>query len=290
MKCFTEYMKVNWESKKAVLPTGITMAYAECGPADGIPMILIHGVTDARVSWSQVAPMMAERGYHIWVPEYRGNGLTDKPDPGPEGYLAEMHARDIVALMDVLGIEKAHIVGHSLGSIICQIINIWNPGRVLSTTLQDSTVRCMPNEVLEWAEKGDGGEYLGVHGYDEAQAMPDSFLVGWTENGNECADFQAATLEHVRQMPYPVWAWLIEGLNAFDNRKYIHLVSGKVLVMWGSEDAIFPQKDQDELRAGLTGCDVTWKILEGGSHNFHWDGLAAREWFVETLDAYIKAL
>lgn len=290
MKSFADYIQVDWTEATVALPTGITMAYTYCGPEDGVPLILIHGVTDGRISWSQVAPMFAQRGYRVYVPEYRGNGKTDKPDPGPGGYAVETHAKDILAFMDSQHIEKAHIVGHSLGSLICQLINIWHPERVLSTTLEDSAVRCQPNEVLSWAHDGDGKDYLGVHGYDKEQAMPESFLKDWADTPNDSEDFRLATLEHVRQMSYPVWNWLLTGLNAFDNRANIGKVSGKVLVLWGSEDVIFPQKDQDELKAGLTGCDVTYKTYEGGSHNFHWDSLASRTWFVDTIDAFIKSL
>lgn len=249
---------------------------------------MIHGVTDGRVSWSQTAPMMADLGYRVYVPEYRGNGKTDKPAPGPGGYTVETHRDDIFALMDLLGIEKAHIVGHSLGSLIAQLMNIKAPERILSTTLIESTVCCATSEVLQWAHDGDGKEYLGVHGYDTEQKMPESFLQGWAENTNESDDFQQATIEHIRQMPYPVWNWLITGLNAFDNREGIHKVSGKVLVIWATEDVIFPAADQEALKAGLTGCEATYKVIEGGSHNVHWDSVKTCTEVVGMLDAFIK--
>ena len=224
--------------------------------------------------------MMADLGYRVYVPEYRGNGKTDKPAPGPGGYTVETHRDDIFALMDLLGIEKAHIVGHSLGSLIAQLMNIKAPERILSTTLIESTVCCATSEVLQWAHDGDGKEYLGVHGYDTEQKMPESFLQGWAEN----------TIEHIRQMPYPVWNWLITGLNAFDNREGIHKVSSKVLVIWATEDVIFPAADQEALKAGLTGCEATYKVIEGGSHNVHWDSVKTCTEVVGMLDAFIKSV
>lgn len=290
MKSFAEYIRVDWTEHETALPTGITMAWTCCGPDDGIPLVLIHGVTDGRISWAQVAPMLAGRGYRVYVPEYRGNGKTDKPDPGPCGYTIQMHTDDILAWMDAIGLEKAHVAGHSLGSLICQRLNITAPDRILSTTLQDSAARCTENAVISWVLSGDGEEYLGVRGYDDAEQLPEHFLAGWTENTNDCEDFHLATLEHVRQIPYPAWNWLMTGLAAYDNRGDLPKMTGKVLVLWGDNDTVFPRQDQEELRAGLTECDVVWNTLSGGSHNFHWDGPKERLWFVDAVDAFIRRL
>lgn len=288
MKSFTDYISVPWTETFVSLSTGIRMAYCFCGPEDGVPVILIHGVTDGRVSWAQAAPMLAERGYRVYVPEYRGNGRTDRPDPGPGGYTVETHRDDLLAFMDAAGITGAHIVGHSLGSLIAQLLNVKAPKRVLSTALIESTVCCVDNAALRWAQDGDGKEYLGVHGYDAEQAMPDSFLRSWTENNNERTDFQQATLAHVRQMPYPVWSWLITGLNAFDNRKNIGQVTGRVLVIWGTKDTIFNVTDQERLRRGLTGCTAVYRVIEGGSHNVHWDSVQTCGEIVGLLDEFMR--
>lgn len=289
-KSFEDHISVPWTEEKVALSTGINMAYTVCGPKSGTPVILIHGVTDGRISWSQVAPMLAEKGYRVYVPEYRGNGKTDKPDAGPEGYLVDVHVKDMLAFMDAMRLRRAHIVGHSLGSLICQQINIQAKDRVLSTTLIDSAVKCKPNKVLSWAENGDGKDYLGVHGYDTQQKMPESFLKAWSKNSNEDQNFQRATLEHLRQMPYKVWSYLITGLNAYDNTANIGKVSGKVLVLWGSKDVIFTEKDQAELKAGLTGCDYTYVTIDGGSHNVYWDSIATRTEVVMLIDNFIKSL
>jgi len=290
MKSYADYIQVPWTEKFISLSTGIQMAYCVCGPEDGVPVLLIHGVTDGRITWTQVAPMLADLGYHVYVPEYRGNGKTDKPNPGPGGYTVETHRDDMFAFMDAVGLKKVHVVGHSLGSLIAQLMNISAPERLLSTTLVESTVCCATSEVLKWAYGGDGKDYLGVNGYTAEQKMPESFLQAWADTSNDSEDFRKATLEHVRQMPYPVWNWLITGLNAFDNRENIGKVSGKVLLIWGTKDDIFPEADQEALKAGLSGCDLTCKTIEGGSHNVHWDSPETRTTFVKMLDEYIKSV
>lgn len=290
MKSYADYLKTDWTEHFVELSTGIRMAYTTCGMGDGEPIVLIHGVTDGRVSWSQAAPMLADMGFRVYVPEYRGNGKTDKPEAGPEGYTIEMHVKDMVAFFEAEGIEKAHIVGHSLGSIICQRMNIEYPELVKSTTLIASTVKCMPNEVLTWIVEGDGADFRGVLGYDEEQVLPESFLKEWTENTNECDDFQQATYAHACQIPYKAWHHLMNGLNAFDNREDIGKVSGKVLVIWGTDDTVFPIADQEELKAGLTGCDVTYKNVEGGSHNTHWDSVATCRSMMDMIHEFISEI
>ena len=289
VKSFADYLDVPWTEHFADLPTGIRMCYVEIGPEDGTPIILLHGVTDGRVSWTHVAPALADLGYHVYVPEYRGNGKTDKPEADENGYTAEMIADDVLALMDAIGLEKAHVGGHSYGSIISQVINLKAPERLLSTILIDTTVNAKTSEVLEWAEFGDGEEYLGVHGYDEEGAMPDSFLQAWAENDNPDEAFQKATIEHLRQMPYECWYRLIHACRNFDNSEHIGEISGKVLVIWGTEDAIFPKEDQDALKAGLTGADVTYVDIEG-SHNIHWDSPETAAAVVKAIDEFIKGL
>ena len=86
-----EYDISNWEKHVVALGTGIKMAYYECGPERGEKLLLIHGVTDSRISWTQLAPILAARGYRCYIVEYRGNGATDTPDCGKSGYTADMH-------------------------------------------------------------------------------------------------------------------------------------------------------------------------------------------------------
>ncbi len=281
-------MEVPWEEHFADLSTGIRMCYCVCGPEDGDPVILIHGVTDSRISWSQAAPMMAEKGYRVYVPECRGHGKTDKPDPGPDGYTVAMHRDDILAFMDSAGIKKANIVGHSQGSLISQLINIKAPERVLSTTLIETAADCTGNEFLKWVRDGDGETFAGIFGYEKEQSLPESFLDTWLGNTNEDENFCAATKEHLYELPFQVWKWLIKGVSAFDNTEGMGDISGRVLVIWATKDEIFTEKDFEAVKAGLTGCDCTVKIFEGASHCVHWDSRKRCREVVDTIDDFIK--
>ncbi len=156
----------------------------------------LHGATDSRVSWSQVAPLLAEKGYHCYVPEYRGHGLSDKPE-SENGYTVDLHTQDVITLMDAVGLQRAHIVGHSLGSLITQQLNVHIPERVLSSTLiATSAVVHDDNEVLAWILTGDGtvDGYQGLINIPDDTEMPESFIQEWARCTNDDPGFQRCHL------------------------------------------------------------------------------------------------
>jgi pimeloyl-ACP methyl ester carboxylesterase len=89
------------------------LAYVEMGA--GEPLILVHGgLQDYRV-WAPVMKRLGTR-YHVIAYSRRNHFPNRLSDPGPGTAAAELHGRDLERFMDVLGIAKAHIVGHSAGA------------------------------------------------------------------------------------------------------------------------------------------------------------------------------
>lgn len=269
------YQCVNndWTENFVDLDTGIKMCYMVMGPEDGEPMVLIHGATDSRLSWAQVAPIVAEAGYRVYVPELRGHGKTDKPQEEDEAYTVAEHCADIINFMDKVGItEPVNISGHSLGTFISQEIAITHPERVKSITLIATGAKVDDNEALTWCYYGDGTDYLGVHGYDEAGALPDDFIRDWTACTNEDKDFCEGIYLHSKQLPYHVWAHIFGGLLHQDNRERLSSVTCPVQIIWGTEDSIFLEADQNEIKEALTNAEkVDFVEIPGASHNTHWD-------------------
>lgn len=279
-KTYYDCAEVDWEQQRLVLDTGVTMAYYECGPKDGKTVLLIHGVTDGCVAWAQIAPVLEKAGCHCYIVEYRGNGMTDKPDMGPSGYTGELLAGDIIEMIEKLDLQDIHVVGHSFGSLITQILAVKIPQRCADYTLIDTAVDCRSNPVLLGVRNGDD-DFPGLDHYPDG--LPDQFLQDWTAMGNESEAFRMAELEHVRQMPMVSWKNLMDGLLQFNSSDFIGDIHGDVLVLWGTEDDIFPKADQDQVKAGLTGCNVQYIDVEGASHNGFWDSLA----MVETYAGHI---
>lgn len=293
LKSFTEYQKINWASKNVKLSTGVTYAYTECGPAGGTPILFLHGATDSRVSWSQVAPLLAEKGYHCFVPEYRGSGLSDKPESGENGYTVELLTQDVIAFMDAVGLKRAHIIGHSLGSFITQRLNVLIPERVLTSTLiATAPVANDDNEVLAWILNGDGTEdgYPGLNNIPDNTEMPESFITEWAGSTNDDPSFREATLAHASQIPIHCWKSIFKGALHFDNVSGIKKMTGRVLVLWGTDDVLFSKPVQDQLKSLLTesSAHVTYVDFDGGSHNLHWDSIATAAKVSETIDSFIN--
>jgi pimeloyl-ACP methyl ester carboxylesterase len=108
----------------------LNVGYAEAGPADGGPVILLHGWPYDIHSYVDVAPALASAGYRVIVPHLRGYGSTRFLSSATvrNGEQAAV-AADIVALMDALRIEKAILAGYDWGARTANIIAALWPDR-----------------------------------------------------------------------------------------------------------------------------------------------------------------
>lgn len=117
------------------LPTGVRLHYAEQGDPAAQPLILLHGYSDSWFSYSGVLTGLA-RNYHVYALDQRGHGDSDRPATGDA--MADL-AADVIAFMDVKGIERATIVGHSMGSFVARQVVAAAPERVARLVLVPST-------------------------------------------------------------------------------------------------------------------------------------------------------
>lgn len=113
--------------KAGVLDVG----YVEAGPANGSPVILLHGFPYDIHSYIDVAPLLAAEGHRVIVPYFRGYGATTfRSAATPRDVDQAAFALDILALMDALKIEKAVLAGYDWGSRTADIIAALWPERV----------------------------------------------------------------------------------------------------------------------------------------------------------------
>jgi pimeloyl-ACP methyl ester carboxylesterase len=105
----------------------LNVGYAEDGPADGPPVLLLHGWPYDIYSYVDVAPILAKAGYRVLIPYLRGYGSTrflsaDTPRNGQQAALPV----DIIAFMDALKIDKAVVAGYDWGArTACIIAALW---------------------------------------------------------------------------------------------------------------------------------------------------------------------
>ncbi|GGC75291.1 alpha/beta fold hydrolase [Chelatococcus reniformis] len=108
----------------------LNVGYAEDGPADGPPVLLLHGWPYDIYAYVDVAPLLASAGYRVIVPYLRGYGTTRfLSDATPRNAQQAVIAADIVALMDALKIDKAIIGGFDWGARTANIVAALWPER-----------------------------------------------------------------------------------------------------------------------------------------------------------------
>ena len=123
-------MSTSFGTLKQVDAGALSVGYAEAGPADGLPVLLLHGWPYDIHSFAEVAPRLAEAGYRVIVPFARGYGTTRFRSEGTlrNGQQAVL-AVDVIALMDALGIDSAILAGFDWGGRSADIVAALWPDR-----------------------------------------------------------------------------------------------------------------------------------------------------------------
>src|SRR5262249_50330612 len=145
----TQAMKPTVRSIK--LRSGINLQYVEQGDKSGVPMLLLHGYTDSWRSFEGVLRHLPE-SIHAFALTQRGHGDADRP---AAGYRTRDFAADVAAFMDALELERAIIVGHSMGSTNAMRFAIDYPERVLGLVVLGTFASYRGNPVIaEFWDKG----------------------------------------------------------------------------------------------------------------------------------------
>lgn len=108
---------------------------AASGPTR-LPVICLHGLTRNSKDFEEVAPQLAAGGRRVLVPDVRGRGRSDR-DPNPQNYAPNRYARDVVELMDRLGISRAVFLGTSMGGIITMALAARRSRAIAAAILND---------------------------------------------------------------------------------------------------------------------------------------------------------
>ncbi len=109
----------------------LSIGYVEDGPADGRPVVLLHGFPYDIHSFAEVAPMLAAEGYRVIVPYLRGYGTTVfRSADTPRHVDQAAFALDLLALMDALGIDRALLAAFDWGARTADIVAALRPERV----------------------------------------------------------------------------------------------------------------------------------------------------------------
>jgi len=129
-------------------PAGIAVYYETTGDPSARPLVLLHGGGAQLIGWDErFCALLAASGFFVIRTDNRDVGLsqaTGGPDDTAAGYDLSDMALDVVAVLDHLGIERAHIAGMSMGGYIAQLIAINHPERVASLGLMSTSLTSSP--------------------------------------------------------------------------------------------------------------------------------------------------
>jgi pimeloyl-ACP methyl ester carboxylesterase len=267
------------QKKKVVLPDGVSLAYVPLGDPAGRAVVLIHGYTDSARDWVPLVPYLSAQLRLILV-DLRGHGRSDKPECC---YTRWDFAYDVKLLLDALGVERADLVGHSLGSLIVQSFAENWPERARRVVLISSS----------------GGPRAGSPprkpAYDYASQIrqlrepldPDSpFMVEWWASPTPVdEDFIRRERRDSAAIPLRVWlAVLDQGLVYEDLQRTLPRLRAPALLLWGSKDPIIEEEARQTLREALPQAQV--KVFPGLGHNPIWEDPGA---CADVINAFLSA-
>jgi 3-oxoadipate enol-lactonase len=230
----------------------------------GQPLILITGFASAQNLWySQVRAF--SRDYRVVTFDNRGFGKSDKP-PGP--YTTKMLAGDTIALMDRLGIEKAHILGGSMGGMVAQEMAIDHPGRLdklilSSTSAGGPPLRDMLFGLIEAATPGWNRSRA-----DLASANLQKFMVAMASRSFNGKLYQVLIMPLVRlqarlgRVKVPVGQ--LEAMLSHNALERLDGIQAPTLVLTGSDDRVMPPHSSEVLASRIKGAKLV--VIEGGAH------------------------
>jgi pimeloyl-ACP methyl ester carboxylesterase len=115
---------------------GYRMHYLAMGPANGPLVILVHGLGGHAEDWWNIAPVLAQAGFRVYMPDLIGFGRSQQP--ADFSYSVRDQAAAVVDFMDALAIKQVDLAGWSMGGWIVQLIASDHPERVGKLILIDS--------------------------------------------------------------------------------------------------------------------------------------------------------
>lgn len=243
-----------------LLDNGISMSYVAFGDPKGEPILLLHGFTDNARSWSLMLPYLNKRNRIIAV-DLRGHGKTTAPDCC---YAFSDLAYDIKLFMDKMGIANAHVIGHSLRSIVAQVTAESYPERVNKVVLISST-----SSVQQVFAEG-GWLATEIQKLDKSPDPNSQFMNDWYANEipvNET--FLKYERAESASVPLPVWRGVLAQGQITNFGIHLNKLKAPVLILYGAHDTFFDKAAQAVLRTKIK--DNQYVEFSNAGHNLLWE-------------------
>jgi 3-oxoadipate enol-lactonase len=226
----------------------------------GEPLLLIQGLGYARWSWEPIASGLAQR-YRVVFFDNRGIGESDKP-VGP--YTARQMAGDALQVLDEAGIERAHVLGASLGGMIAQELAAAAPQRLRKLVLccttpgGEATVPMPAVTVQLFAEAASLAPEVALRRFVENSLAPDA--------APELVD--ELYRRRLASPPDPV-GWPAQAAAGIGFAGVDGTIEAPTLIVTGTEDNVVDARNADVLAQRIPGARV--ERIHGTGHLFFWE-------------------
>ena len=226
----------------------------------GFPVLFVSGLGGFGSFWQDQVAAFAKR-FEVVTHDHRGIGQSD---PSRLPYTVERLAADVVALMDALRIDRAHVVGHSTGGAIAQVLAIEHPHRLATVVLSATWTKADAYFRRLYTLRKDLLQRLGPSAYLQAATL---FLYPswWIARNNERLR-QAEARELASFATAEIVASRIDAILAFDRTEDLSRIKTPTLVVGAEDDIVTPAYFSEELARLIPGAEV--KIFPRGGHFF----------------------
>jgi 3-oxoadipate enol-lactonase len=227
------------------------------GPEEGEVVVFLNGILMTTRSWVLQRPVF-ERRHRCLYHDFRGQLLSSKP-PGP--YTFERHAADLLALLDLLGVERCHLVGTSYGGEVGMLFAALHPRRVATLSAISCVSHLEPllaHQVALWGAAGGDAEALfrisAPFNYSNRFLAAESVLV--EQGAKRLADYPPDFFTGFER--------LLECFAGLDLRGRLGGVRCPALVLCGSEDLLKPPAYSAEIAAAIPHSE--YLLVPGAGH------------------------
>lgn len=225
----------------------------------GFPVLFITGLSGYASFWRDQIPAFS-RSYDVIAYDHRGVGQSDQKGVAS---IIERLAGDAIGLMDALGVEKAHVIGHSAGGAVAQVLAIEHPQRVASIVIAAGWTK--PDAYFRrfFALRKELLSQLGPASYIQANTLflyPAYFI---SANNEKLRQVEAQWLANFP--PPEVTSARIDAIMAYDRTADLRRIRTPALVVAAQDDFITPAYFSEELARLIPGAEA--KFFAHGGHD-----------------------
>jgi pimeloyl-ACP methyl ester carboxylesterase len=245
---------------RVTVGTGVALSYATVGDRSAPTVVLVPGPTDSCRSYERVLEQFPSSIRAIAVSP-RGHGDSDKP---VTGYRLQDFAADVTSLLDVLGIERAVVAGHSGSCLVVRRVAIDHPERVAGLVLEAS-----PTTLSAVTGVGSFVETVVSSLSDPIDPTVARSMVADTSSDELAPELLDQLTDELLKVPARVWKEMFEGLLAYDDTAEIARIHAPTLLVWGDADGLVDRHMQDTLAANIPNADLL--VYRGVGHTPRWE-------------------